>query len=161
TKTNANRISLSWWKFASYQLEMSDELMSPSSSSSITATIVVACVIVLTECAIADTLVPGRVRTSSITDPTQLQWIRAEFQFQLGHEGYVAECHHAIDYVEDMLAGHDSSYGAICAVAESGVKKDWMMCNDRIVGKFAKTDHFDSTADAVTNFIQDHCPPGG
>lgn len=72
----------------------------------------------------------------------------------------MAYCHHAIYYYQDG-AGHDSSYGAICAVAKGGVRKDWMMCNDWMVGKFTVTGQFEPTLDAVEKFVHDHCPPGG
>ncbi|MBS0376738.1 MAG: hypothetical protein JSR73_19350 [Proteobacteria bacterium] len=111
--------------------------------------------------AAAETPPPSTVRATQSSDATELQRIRAEFQFEVGHAGYVAECHNLVFYVDEAPSGRDSSYGAVCTIAAGGVRKDWLMCNDTMVGTFTKTDHFEDSPTFVTNFIHDHCAPGG
>lgn len=113
---------------------------------------------------IAQTAPPKTVRITEVTDQAYIGRIITSLQGDLrsvGSKVTITRCTHVIDFVEDMPFGHDSSFGAICLVNDGGTEKQWLMCDDWMVGKFTATDQFTPTTEEIGEFIYNHCPPGG
>jgi hypothetical protein len=112
----------------------------------------------------AQSALPDAVRLAEVTDQSGIERITTEFRRDLksvGSKATITRCTHVVDFVQDMPSGHDSSFGAICAVNDGGMEKHWLMCDDWMIGKFTATDGFIPTTEGVGEFIYVHCPPGG
>lgn len=75
--------------------------------------------------------------------------------------GQIIACDHVINLYHINQDGRDSSYGAFCTIDTGTQKLTFLMCNDRLVGKFTQVQTRAATQDEVGQFIEEHCPPGG
>lgn len=86
--------------------------------------------------------------------------IKKELEVRMSGEE-LQECHSMINYVQEMLSGRDSSWGAFCTVKTGSIAKIFMVCDDWLVGKFALEPSDRSEPVRSAKFVQEKCPPGG
>jgi uncharacterized protein len=95
-----------------------------------------------------------------VVDQTRRSARTAEFQEQLKEyrvSGELTKCDLMVQVIS-REGGHDESYGAICNLDERPI----MICNDTMIGKLTiRFEGFVIGGDAIAEFTEDNCPPGG
>jgi uncharacterized protein YecT (DUF1311 family) len=109
---------------------------------------------------------PDLFSTTDIVRREELKKVTGDFQNSLMSlfevkASKAVSCDNAIDLVAQG-PGRDSSYGAHCKVHLNATTVNLLMCNDRMVGKFAiKLSSASPPRDEIVEFVHSVCPPGG
>lgn len=106
---------------------------------------------------------PPNVKLRDVTLPTERNRISSSLQDDLTRMGFdakIGDCSLVIDYIQDMPAGKDSSFGAMCNVNSARGSANLVMCDDRMVGKFTLTSSV-INREQLGLFIERNCQPGG
>jgi hypothetical protein len=76
-----------------------------------------------------------------------------------GIPGRVRSCSMVLDVTEGR-ASSNHSYGAICAIQFGGNSREYLLCNDQLVGHFALTSSFVVDRKWVADFVKHNCTGG-
>ena len=106
---------------------------------------------------------PAEFVLADIADPTQVRDRIADFDRDLrdsGNLGHVRSCRMIVDVTQGM-ANSNHSYGAICMVESAGQPpREYLLCNDKMVGHFALTSSFAVDHGWVADFVKSRCVGG-
>jgi hypothetical protein len=99
---------------------------------------------------------------NDVTDSTHVSDRVADFDRDLrgsGIPGRVRSCTMVVDVTEGR-ASSNHSYGAICTVQFGGKPREYLLCNDQLVGHFALTSSFVADRNWVADFVKHNCTGG-
>lgn len=100
---------------------------------------------------------------ADIADSAQARDRTADFDRDLrknGNPGHVRSCRMIVDVTQGRV-NSNHSYGAICMIESTGQpSREYLLCNDGMVGHFALTSSFAAERDWVADFVKSHCVGG-
>ena len=103
-----------------------------------------------------------RLVVNDLTEAAQVADRVADFDRTLrvsGIPGRVRSCSMIVDVTEGR-ASSNHSYGAICMIQFGGKPREYLLCNDQLVGHFALTSSFVVDRDWIADFVKHNCTGG-
>lgn len=97
-----------------------------------------------------------------ITDPAEVAARVTAFQESLRDSdipGRIRRCDMIVD-VTDGRVSSNHSYGAICVIQFDRKAREYLLCDDKLVGHFALASSFVSDRGSVAEFVKDNCTGG-
>jgi hypothetical protein len=110
----------------------------------------------------APSVSPSGLIVFDIRDPGRIADIAGSLQgdlLRLGLTGRVVGCGHAVHLTSGRPDGNDY-FGAVCGLEHAGRRSLVVMCDDRMVGRFALKVAFAMTQDDVARFTDANCTGG-
>jgi hypothetical protein len=103
-----------------------------------------------------------RLVVNELTEATQVADRVAALDRDLrdsGIPGRVRSCTMIVDVTEGR-ASSNHSYGAICMIQFGDKPREYLLCNDQLVGHFALTPSFAVDRSWVADFVKHNCTGG-